>query len=196
MDLTPGPFKFIPTPGLLMMLYEGDTNFFRQIYTDGRKLPADPQPSWLGYSVGKWSGDWFVIDTIGFNDKGVMDAMGHPHSAGMRLTERFHRRDFGHMDLEITVDDQKTYAHAGHRQGQPAPDVPTAMSSNPSAQKAKAISPTCAASRRQRFAFTSGRASGTNPSRFGILTLGSVVAFISSFSPTIPFAFSTNPTTE
>ena len=90
------------------MLYEGDTNFFRQIYTDGRKLPADPQPSWLGYSVGKWSGDWFVIDTIGFNDKGVMDAMGHPHSAGMHLTERFHRRDFGHMDLEITVDDQRS----------------------------------------------------------------------------------------
>ena len=109
MDVAPAPFKFVPTPGLLMMLYEGDTIFYRQIYTDGRKLPADPQPSWLGYSVGKWSGDWFVIDTIGFNDKGVMDAMGHPHSAGMRLTERFRRRDFGHMDLEITVDDQKIY---------------------------------------------------------------------------------------
>jgi hypothetical protein len=109
MDLTPGPFKFVPTPGLVMMLYEGDSNFFRQIYTDGRKLPADPQPSWLGYSVGKWSGDWFVIDTIGFNDKSGMDAMGHPHSGDMHLTERFHRRDFGHMDLEITVDDPKTY---------------------------------------------------------------------------------------
>ena len=91
------------------MLYEGDSNFFRQIYTDGRKVPADSQPSWLGYSVGKWSGDWFVVDTVGFNDKGRMDAMGHPRSADMRLTERFHRRDFGHMDLEITVDDQKTY---------------------------------------------------------------------------------------
>jgi hypothetical protein len=109
MDLVPGPFKFVYTPGLLMMLYEGDSNFYRQIYTDGRKLPVDPQPSWLGYSVGKWSGDWFVIDTIGFNDKGKMDAMGHPHSADMRLTERFRRRDFGHMDLEIAVDDQKIY---------------------------------------------------------------------------------------
>ena len=109
LDLVPGPFKFVMTPGLVMMLYEGSSNFFRQIYTDGRKLPTDPQPSWLGYSVGRWADDWFVVDTIGFNDKGGMDAMGHPHSSEMRLTERFRRRDFGHMDLEIIVDDQKTY---------------------------------------------------------------------------------------
>jgi hypothetical protein len=111
-DLAPGPFKLVSTPGLVMLLYEGNSNFFRQIYTDGRKLPADPEPSWLGYSVGKWSGDWFVIDTIGFNEKGTMDAMGHPHSADMRLTERFRRRDFGHMELEITVDDQKNYTQS------------------------------------------------------------------------------------
>jgi hypothetical protein len=91
------------------MLYEADTNFFRQIFTDGRKLPADPQPSWLGYSVGKWDGDWFVVDSVGFNDKSGLDAMGHPHSESMRLTERFRRRDYGHMDLEITLDDPKTY---------------------------------------------------------------------------------------
>jgi len=112
MDVVPGPFKIVPTAGLVMMLYEGDTNFFRQIYTDGRKLPAEPQPSWLGYSVGKWDGDWFVIDTVGFNDKGVLDAMGHPHSESMHLTERFRRRDFGHTDLEITTDDLKTYTKA------------------------------------------------------------------------------------
>jgi hypothetical protein len=63
----------------------------------------------MGYSTGKWDGDWLVIDTIGFNDKGVLDAMGHFHSDSMRLTERLHRRDFGHMDVEITVDDPKTY---------------------------------------------------------------------------------------
>ncbi|PWU11367.1 MAG: hypothetical protein C5B51_02710 [Terriglobia bacterium] len=108
-DLVPVPFKFVPTPGVLMMLYEGDSNFFRQIYTDGRKLPDDPQPSWLGYSVGKWQGDAFVVETIGFNDKGRLDAMGHFHSESMRLTERFQRRDFGHMDGQITVDDPKTY---------------------------------------------------------------------------------------
>jgi hypothetical protein len=108
-DIVPGPFKIVPTSGLVMMLYEGITNFYRQIYTDGRKLPADPQPSWLGYSVGKWEGDWFVIETVGFNDKGLLDAIGHPHSEDMRLTERFRRRDVGHMDLQITVDDSKTY---------------------------------------------------------------------------------------
>jgi len=107
-DIVPGPFKIVSTPGLVMMLYESDYRF-RQIYTDGRKHPSDPQPSWLGYSTGKWDGDWFVIDTVGFNDKGVLDAMGHFHSESMHLTERLHRRDFGHMDFEITVDDPKTY---------------------------------------------------------------------------------------
>jgi hypothetical protein len=90
------------------MLFE-DFGNFRQIFTDGRKGPSDPEPSWFGYSVGKWEGGWLVIDTIGFNDKGVLDGMGHPRSEGMHLTERFHRRDFGHMDAEITVDDPKTY---------------------------------------------------------------------------------------
>jgi hypothetical protein len=107
-DLLPAPFKIVQTPGLTLLLYEGDT-FFRQIFTDGRKLPADPQPSWLGYSVGKWDGDSFVIDTLGFNDKGGLDAMGHFHSENMRLTERFRRRDFGHMELQVTLDDPKTY---------------------------------------------------------------------------------------
>jgi len=106
-DIVPGPFKIVSTPGLVMMLYESDYRF-RQIYTDGRKLPSDPQPSWLGYSTGKWDGDWFVIDTVGFNDRGVLDAMGHFHSENMHLTERLRRRDFGHMDVEITVDDPKT----------------------------------------------------------------------------------------
>jgi hypothetical protein len=107
-DLLPGPFKLIQMSGLIVMLYEDGTNF-RQIYIDERKLPSDPQPSWLGYSVGKWERDWLVVDTVGFNDKGVLDAMGHFHSESMHLTERFHRRDFGHMDMEITVDDPKTY---------------------------------------------------------------------------------------
>jgi hypothetical protein len=108
-DMLPLPYKIFQMPGVTLMLYEADTNFFRQIFTDGRKLPADPQPSWLGYSVGKWDGDWFVVDSVGFNDKSGLDAMGHPHSESMRLTERFRRRDYGHMDLEITLDDPKTY---------------------------------------------------------------------------------------
>jgi hypothetical protein len=102
------PFKIIQTHGLIVILYEVD-NTHRQIYTDGRKLPADPQPAWLGYSVGKWEGDTLVVDTAGFNDKSWLDASGHPHSEAMRVQERFHRLDFGHMDLQVTIDDPKMY---------------------------------------------------------------------------------------
>jgi hypothetical protein len=107
-DLVPIPIKLVQTPGLLMMLYEHD-NSFRQIFTDGRKHPVDPQPSWLGYSVGKWEGDTLVVDTMGFNDQSWLDAFGHAHSDAMRVTERFRRRDFGHLDVQITVDDPKTF---------------------------------------------------------------------------------------
>jgi hypothetical protein len=107
-ELVPAPYKIVQTPGLMLMLYEGDT-YFRQIYTDGRKHPADPQPSWLGYSIGSWEGDWFVVDVRGLNDRGPLDAMGHFHSEAMQVTERFHRRDFGHMEAQITVDDPKTF---------------------------------------------------------------------------------------
>jgi hypothetical protein len=108
MDLAPFPYKIIQTPGVIMMLYEQGTNF-RQIFVDGRKFPEDTQPSWLGYSIGKWDRDSLVVDTIGFNDLSWLDAFGHPHSEAMHVTERFHRRDFGHMELQITVDDPKTY---------------------------------------------------------------------------------------
>ena len=104
--LVPAPFKLVQTPKLTMVLYEADT-IFRQIFSDGRTLPEDPQPSWLGYSVGKWSGDAFVVETVGFNDQGRLDAMGHTRSEAMRLTESFRRRDFGHMDVQITLDDSK-----------------------------------------------------------------------------------------
>jgi hypothetical protein len=108
-EMAPAPYKIIETPGVIVMLYERDTTF-RQIYTDGRKLPADPQPTWLGYSIGRWQGDIFVVDTIGFNDRGWLDARGHTHSARLHLTERFHRLDVGHMEVEITIDDPVTYS--------------------------------------------------------------------------------------
>jgi hypothetical protein len=104
----PAPYKLIQTPGVIAMLYEQDTSF-RQIFIDGRKQLDNPQPSWLGYSVGKWDGDSLVVDTAGFNDRSWLDAFGHPHSEAMRVTERFHRRDFGHMDVQITVDDPTMY---------------------------------------------------------------------------------------
>jgi len=104
----PSPFKIVQTPKLTLMLYESDT-VFRQIFTDGRKHPNDPQPSWLGYSVGKWQGDSFVVDTVGMLPFGPLDVFGHPHSEAMRVTEEFRRRDFGHMDVQVTIDDLKTY---------------------------------------------------------------------------------------
>ena len=108
-ETAPGPYKIVQTPGLIVMLYERDTNF-RQIYTDGRKLPDDPSPAWFGHSIARWDADTLVVDTAGFNDRGWLDARGHTHSDALRVTERFHRRDFGHMDVEITLDDPKTYA--------------------------------------------------------------------------------------
>lgn len=107
-ELVPAPFKIFQTGRATLILYEADS-VFRQVFTDGRKLPEDPQPSWLGYSVGRWERESFVIETVGFNSKGPLDAFGHPHSEALRLTERFRRRDFGHLEGEITVDDTKTY---------------------------------------------------------------------------------------
>lgn len=102
------PFKIIQTPDVIVMLIEAD-NTHRQIYTDGRPLPVDPQPSWQGYSIGKWEGDTLVVDTAGFNDKSWLDAIGHIHSESLRVQERYHRRDFGHMEMQVTIEDPKTF---------------------------------------------------------------------------------------
>jgi hypothetical protein len=102
--------RIVQTPGLIVVLYQGTTNsVHRTIFTDGRKLPADPNPTWLGYSVGHWEGDTLVVETAGFNDRGWLDIEGHPHTEALHITERFRRRDFGHMDLEMTFDDPKTF---------------------------------------------------------------------------------------
>jgi hypothetical protein len=107
-DSLPSPFKIVQTPKLTLMLFESDT-VFRQIFTDGRKHPNDSQPSWLGYSVGRWQGDSLVVETVGLIAFGPLDLFGHPHSEAMRVTEQFRRRDFGHMDVQVTIDDPKTY---------------------------------------------------------------------------------------
>ena len=106
-------FKMIPTPGVTVLLYE-EFNHFRQIFTDGRGFPNQTNPdertpTWFGYSIGKWEADTFVVDTIGFNDQSWLDDGGHPHSDAMHVTERFRRRDFGHMDVQIAIDDPKAY---------------------------------------------------------------------------------------
>lgn len=77
----------------------------RQIYTDGRKLPEDMDPSWMGYSIGKWDGDTRVVETAGMTER----RSGHPRSESTRMTERYKRRDFGHMGVQITIDDPSNY---------------------------------------------------------------------------------------
>jgi hypothetical protein len=103
------PVKIVQAPQETMILYEVG-NLRRQIFTDGRKLPEEfDLPAFMGYSVGRWEGDTFVVETAGFNDKTALDGAGHPHSDALRVTERFRRRDFGHLDWEMTFDDPVMY---------------------------------------------------------------------------------------
>ena len=103
-----GPRKIMQTPGLLVILNELGASY-RQIFTDGRPLPADPNPSWNGYSSGKWEGDALVVETSGFRDHMWLDATGNPMTDEAKITERFRRIDFGHMEIELTVNDPKAY---------------------------------------------------------------------------------------
>lgn len=102
------PFKIIQEPGFVVILYE-PFGAFRQIFLDGRPLPEDPNPTWMGYSVGRWEGDTLVVETTGFNGKKWLDQEGHPATDALRTTERFRRRDFGHLDIQFIVDDPKAY---------------------------------------------------------------------------------------
>jgi hypothetical protein len=108
---TIAPFKIIQTPRLAAVLYETTaSSAFRQILIDGRPLPQDPQPTWLGYSVGAWEGEVLKVDTVGFDDRDWLDTeIGHPQTDALHVTERFRRLDFGHMEIGITIDDPKAY---------------------------------------------------------------------------------------
>ena len=101
-------YRIIQSPTVVALLFESGTGRYRQIYMDGRKLPNDPNPTWLGYSVGHWEGDTLVIESAGFNSRTWLDRAGHPHSEHLRVTEKLRRVDFGHMQLEITFDDPET----------------------------------------------------------------------------------------
>ena len=100
--------KFIHVPGLLVMLDELNASY-RQVFTDGRPLPADPQPSWNGYSTGRWEGDTLGVDTIGFRDDLWLDLAGSMLTEAAKVRERIRRPDFGHLEIEVTVDDMKAY---------------------------------------------------------------------------------------
>ena len=100
--------KIVQTPALILILNPDLT--YRQIFLDGRKLEESPNPSWMGYSVGRWEGDTLVVDSFGFNDRTWLDHDGHPHTEALRVTERYRRRDVGNLDVEVTFTDPGTYA--------------------------------------------------------------------------------------
>jgi len=107
-DTTPLPFKILQEPDHIAVLYEAFDQF-RQFFMDGRELPKNPNPQWFGYSVAKWDGDTLVVQSSGFNGKAWLDQVGHPSSEALRVTERFRRRDFGHMEMQATIDDAMAY---------------------------------------------------------------------------------------
>jgi hypothetical protein len=102
------PWRVIQTPGSIVIIYEAFT-LWRQIFMDGRELVADANPTWMGYSTAKWDGDTLVVDTRGFNGRLWLDQLGRPSTHALHVIERFHRRDFGHMDIHVTIDDPGAY---------------------------------------------------------------------------------------
>jgi hypothetical protein len=108
--------KFVQTGSLLVILFE-DTPGFRQVFLDGRGHPSNWDPTWMGHSIGKWDGDALVVDTVGFNDRSSLGGIGGgpvPHTEMLRMTERYHRVDFGHMDLAVTFEDPGTFVKPYH----------------------------------------------------------------------------------
>jgi hypothetical protein len=105
----PQPRKIVQTPGEIAIIYEANGGL-RQIFTDGRPLPGpDAEPWWYGYSVGKWEGETLVVETTGFRDDQWLDEEGTPMSSSGRITERFRRTDYGTLEIEVRVDDPKTF---------------------------------------------------------------------------------------
>ncbi len=108
MHTEPSLKKFIQTPGLLTILNEYNASY-RQVFTDGRPLPVDPNPSWSGYSVGKWDGETLVVETIGLRDGLWLDRAGNPLTDAAKITERYRRINHGNLEVDVTVDDAKAY---------------------------------------------------------------------------------------
>ena len=104
----PDGLKVVQTSDLVLFLYESRT-IYRQVFMDGRSLPKNAQPSWMGYSVGRWEGDTLVIDTIGQNGKTWLDMRGLPGTESLKVTERYTRPNIGRIDIEVTIDDPKAY---------------------------------------------------------------------------------------
>jgi len=107
-EIVPTPFKIIQSRDSIAVLYEINMEY-RQIFLDGRSLPKDSNPTWLGYSVGRWDRDTLIVETAGFKDDIWLDQAGTPATDALKVTEHFSRRDFGHIDLEIGLEDPKTF---------------------------------------------------------------------------------------
>jgi hypothetical protein len=107
-NVVPYPFKILNSKGEIIILYEA-LHSYRQIFMDGRPLPKDPNPAWMGYSVGHWDGDTLIIESKGFVDNNWLDNSGHPGTEALRLTEKLRRTDFGHIDVQMVIDDPKAY---------------------------------------------------------------------------------------
>jgi hypothetical protein len=108
LNATPVPFRIVQNPTETIILYEA-FGLYRQIFADGRALPPITNPTWLGYSIGRWEGDVFVIETAGINGKPWLDSAGHPTTEATKVTERLRRKDYGHMEMTITVEDAQAY---------------------------------------------------------------------------------------
>src|SRR6266850_577524 len=103
------PFQIVQTANQVLMLYMFEKRW-RVIWTDGRQLPRDPDPRWYGYSVGKWEDDYtLVVQSVGMDERTWLDNAGNPHSASMRVEERYHRVNQNTVELTVTIDDPKTY---------------------------------------------------------------------------------------
>jgi hypothetical protein len=106
----PDGLKLVQTPDAMIFLHESRT-IYRQVFTDGRKLPTpeQAQPMWMGYSIGHWEGDTFVAETVLQNGKTWLDMRGLPATEALKVTERYTRPNIGRIDITVTIDDPKTY---------------------------------------------------------------------------------------
>ncbi|HEX7238410.1 MAG TPA: hypothetical protein VF405_15695 [Gammaproteobacteria bacterium] len=108
LNAVPLPLKIVQTPSVVFILYEENT-VFRQLFLDRSRPVEDAVPRYMGYSTAQWDGGTLVVETVGFSDHHWLDAMGHPLTDQLHLTERFRRRDAGHLEIEVTVDDPGAY---------------------------------------------------------------------------------------
>jgi hypothetical protein len=108
--IAPYPWRIVQTPTHIFFLFEGNIHSYRQIFTDGRPHPKDPDPTWYGHSIGRWNGDTLVVDSVGFNDKFWFDFKGHPHTERLHIVERFTRTTPTTLRNQITIDDPGAYS--------------------------------------------------------------------------------------